>query len=56
MAQAVHLDLHTVAMSGVNSTLISAFSVETHKLEVSPKPWERAAEIGKIPLVRLELH
>jgi hypothetical protein len=37
------------AMSRVHPTSIFVFSVETHKLEVAPKPWDRNTKIGKIP-------
>jgi hypothetical protein len=48
MARDPHPDLHIGAISGVHSTFISEFSVETHKLEVAPKPWDRMTETGKI--------
>jgi hypothetical protein len=48
MAWALHLDLHTGAVRRVHSTFISEFPVETHKLEVAAKPWDRTTEIGKI--------
>jgi hypothetical protein len=50
-----HLGLHTGAMSRVHSTFISAFSVQTHKLEATPKPWDRTIEKSSL-LMRQELH
>jgi hypothetical protein len=49
MVQALHPDLHIGAVRRVHSTLISEFSVETHKLEVATKPRDKTTEIYKIP-------
>jgi hypothetical protein len=49
MVQTPNLDLHTGAVRRVHSTIISEFSIETHKLEIVPKPWDSTMEIGRIP-------
>jgi hypothetical protein len=42
--QAPHLELHIGAVKRVYSTFITEFSVDTHNLEVAPKPWDSTTE------------